>query len=319
MEKTCPYNCNNGRIFDHKLHNFVPCPHCSGILSELTATRVDNTSETAPEINLLDKLCVPEYYREASFKPNEFFGAESKTTFAESTFQPVLEQLIAIEDAINRSKVVCQSFYFYVGVPAENSTLQYVYCQLISAVKHGITTVPYASLKDLQAIRQQTAQASKLYENLTWLDFTSCDICFVCCTADADEEEFAILADLLQERSRRGLPTYVFGYWTKLWLRQHRKTISYLFTDNPRNLGMLTYSGIMSKVAYREEAQKQSTSSGLLNVLNQVNAGGVAPLGIVNNTPSPEVNKSPERGSANLCGISPEKYGYNIGGLQDDK
>ena len=249
MPENCPYNCNKGRIFDSATHTFIPCPHCLGIVSELTSSKRE---ENTQEIDLLDKLCIPDMYRDAKFNPETFFGAQSRRTFAASTFRPVLEKLVSIEDSVKRSRVLRESCYFYCGIPDAESTYAYVYYILRLAVKFGLSAVPFASLMDLHEVRFRTPETSRLYSNLTWYDYTTADVCFLCSTAKAGDNEFVLLADLLQERARRGLPTYIIGYWTRETLKKQRATITYLFSDDEIRLSTLSYFGVQTERALRD-------------------------------------------------------------------
>lgn len=249
MPESCPYNCNKGRIFDSSTHTFIPCPHCSGIVSELTSSKRE---ENTQEIDLLDKLCIPDMYRDAKFNPETFFGAQSRRTFAASTFRPVLEKLVSIEDSVKRARVLRESCYFYCGIPDAENTYAYVYYILRLAVKFGLSAVPFASLMDLHEVRFRTPETSRLYSNLTWYDYTTADVCFLCSTAKAGDSEFVLLADLLQERSRRGLPTYIIGYWTRETLKKQRAMITYLFSDGDIRLSTLSYFGVQTERALRD-------------------------------------------------------------------
>ena len=60
------------------------------------------------------------------------------------------------------------------------------------------------------------------------------------------------MADLLQERSRRGLPTYIIGYWTRETLKKQRATITYLFSDGDIRLSTLSYFGVQTERALRD-------------------------------------------------------------------
>ena len=343
MPEICPFNCVKGRIFDAVTHSFVSCPHCSGVLSELTSAKKE---ENTQEVDLLEKLCIPNNYRDATFNPDTFFGNQSRRTFASSTFAPFLEKLVSVEDAIKRSRVLSESCYFYCGVPDAENMFAYVYYILRLALKHGLSAVPFASLMDLHEVRRMTPETSKLYTNLTWYDYTTADVCFLCSTAKASDSEFILLADLLQERARRGLSTYVVGYWTRDTLRKQKATITYLFSDDKSHLSLMSYYGVQTERAVREAngdttysrgrySQRNdnlggyttgntgytTVSTGLLNALSLAGDAQPATFGLVDESTSsglgttPAKTEVPEQPSSNLMGVSPKKYGYdNIGG-----
>lgn len=282
---TCPYHCNHGRIFNTVLKTYQPCPHCASVIKEIGKPSTDTENPEQSTFDILTKLGVPEQYRNARFNPDTFFTGKAEEIFARSTFVPVLEQLSAINTAIMDSHILLESCYFYVGIYA--AIYDYVYDCLISAVKHGLTAVPYTSLKDLQGIRNNTSQMSKLYSNLTWYDYTSADICFLAATASADSNEAVILADLLHERARRALPTYVFGYWTQDALSKSKSGLYYLIDSNSKLLSLLKPYEIWTLYKY--------SNSGILGTVDKLGMLGVE-------------EEKPVRDSAYGLGVSVDKY-----------
>ena len=288
---TCPYNCNHGKIFNVALRKYEPCPHCASVLKELTsATPAEDT------FTFLDALYIPKSYWNARFNPDTFFADKAGDVFARNTFEPVLAQLSAIDTAILSSRVLLESCYIYAGLYCD--ILTFVYSSLISAVRHGLTAVPYVSLKDLQGIRTNTKQMAHVYTNITWYDFTTADICFIAATASADNSEAILLAELLQDRARRDLPTYVFGYWSKESLAKNKNSLSYLIDADTDKLSLMKPYEIQTLYKYGNNGQALGTVS-TLGVVSGT-------LGVANAAPN-----KPTRETFGGLGVSLSKYQDN--------
>ncbi|MNV86687.1 hypothetical protein D3C71_1807400 [compost metagenome] len=68
---------------------------------------------------------------------------------------------------------------------------------------------------------------------LTYFDFVHADVCFIEATANTTEKGWVGLADLLGERAKNGLPTYVMGYWpTKGGMSSQTKGLRYLLASS---------------------------------------------------------------------------------------
>lgn len=278
----CSYHCKNGKIFNTVLKTWQPCPECTSVTKTLEASKHTQDPDAT---EYLDKLGIPLEYRDTEFNPDTFFEATTYTIFNKQTCEPVLEQLSAISVAIKSSKILCESCYIYTGVYSR--TLDFVYSCLKDAIAYGLTAVPYVSLKDLGAIRARTSQMQKIYSNITWFDYTTADICFVAATSGSDGDDINILAELIQDRERRGLPTYVMGYWSQAALLANRSALRFLINEKSNRLGLLKPYEIVTNNRYNN------------------GEGGLETLGLVSNLGTkPE---KPMKSSLQLCGVSIEK------------
>lgn len=280
-------HCKNGRIFNIALKQWQPCPECTGIIKSLELEKPAQPPEAS---EYLDKLCIPEEYRAIEFNPDDFFEAQTYSIFNKQTCEPVLEQLSSISVAIKSSKILRESCYIYTGVYSR--TLDFVYSCLRNALTHGLTAVPYVSLKDLGAIRVHTRQMQKVYGNITWFDYTTADICIVAATAATDSDDVNVLAELIQDRERRALPTYVMGYWSQAALMANRSPLRFLISEQSNRLGLLKPYEIVSNNRY-------NNGDGSLQALGLISSLGTTP-------------EKPLKSSANLCGVSIEKLINNL-------
>lgn len=282
----CPYNCKSGRLFNPELRIWQDCPHCAGVLSELTSA---TPSEEAEELR--DMLHIPDMYKAAPFYINKFFEPSAFSIFAQSTFETVLSQLNLIERTISEGSVLNESCYFYVGIYADS--LGYVYHVLQSAVKHGLSAVPYVSLLDLQGIRANTPHTARIYKGISYYDYTTADVCFVSATASVDVDEAAILADLLMERARHGLATQVFGYWSSTSLKKSKNGLHYLIHESKRLAALHPYeiktkARLEAEYAQGKAPVKQGSLAAPMDVGRPI--GTVAPInGAVNTSPPSKI------------------------------
>lgn len=270
MAQACPYNCKQGRLFNTVTRQFQSCPHCNDILNDLSSSQpLSQQSEDA-----LARLGIPSELIGVKFDPDSFFDARAREVFANVTFRTVLDELVGIEMAINSGRVLRGSRYFFTGLYAD--VTGYVQHCLQEALRHGLSVVPYVSLVELQGIRADVTQVTRLYNQVSYYDYTTADICFLAATAVSTHDEILLLSELLAERERHGLSTYVFGYWSEVALKHGKNSLHFLIsTEAKPRLGLLKPYEVVTKARYAE----QTGNKGSLNTLN--NLGIVAPVGAV--------------------------------------
>ena len=274
MERTeCPYHCKSGKVFNPALRIWQDCPHCTGVLSELSSSQ-----PTAEAEELQDMLRIPDMYKGAVFNLDTFVEAQAYSIFVPATFDIVLSQLKIILKSASEGRRLNESCYFYTGIYSD--VLGYVYHTLQTAVKHGLSAVPFVSLLDLKGIRDSTVQTGRIYNNISYLDFTTADICFISVTASVDSAEAAVLADLLSERARHGLSTQVFGYWSEQSLKKSKNGLHFLISD-ANKLSILHPYEIKTQARLNAERQQitQPSFPGVENGKFVSNAGATQSKG----------------------------------------
>jgi hypothetical protein len=235
----CKYGCKNGRIFTETNEGgayFMDCPECSNV--EKVLEKVDEEVG----ISLYDKLSIPENYRGVQLVKREVLQFDNDNLYAPNSIQQVGKLLDRIVETIyNHRKLLNMSVFIYGGTMSDMKS--YVYSTQKVALEKGLTTVPFISLNTLYGIQRLldcTANHSKIlerfekgallesdyadlpvveglkfsrYTGLTYFDFINADLCFVEISSNSSKGGGAALADLLSERAKHGLPTYVISYW----------------------------------------------------------------------------------------------------------
>ena len=270
MASECPY-CSNGRIFVPALRTWQPCPHCHGAIAEVQA----NTAIKQSIDDKLRALKVPEEFLDKQFKPSDYIiDPAARRIYTEESVEETMQQLISIEDALKNNERLTHSYYIYTSVMSDY--MSFVHSCMRAVLSYNNTTKPFISLYDLSELRKNNPVLMQQYDS-SYIDYTTCDICFLFASAGLTEKEDVIsLADVLIERGRRGLPTIVLGYWSKEAVAMRKTGISFLLanSDVTPTYFRMEYVGFVSKKAM-EKKQTYTQQAGLTSfVAGIANSGG---------------------------------------------
>lgn len=270
MASECPY-CSNGRIFVPALRTWQPCPHCHGAIAEVKAGTIEKQSSD----DKLRALKVPEEYLNKKFNPSNYIiDPAACRIYTEESIEETMQQLIAIEDDLKSNKKLGHSYYIYTSVMSDY--MSFVHSCMRAVLSYNNTTKPFISLYDLSELRKNNPVLMQQYDS-SYIDYTTCDICFLFASAGLTEKEDVIsLADILTERGRRGLPTIVMGYWSKESVAMRKTGISFLLanSDVKPTYSRMEYVGFVSKKAV-ERKQTYTQQAGLTSfVAGITNSGG---------------------------------------------
>lgn len=228
----CSYNCSNGKVFLEAV-GMVDCPECRDIVSVLT--KQTDTGDT-----VYDRLRVPEAYKFLGTSDKELFSAQAIASFSSASISEVTNIMTKINKDIYNGVVTSISPYIHASNLVD--VKRFVYGAQTLALDKGLGVVPLVSLntmygiqlagdypsRNLQEYEDKRAslddvEPDTLYAidgyrtiqetKLTYYDFVSTDVCFVEATANTSAKGWTALADLLQERAKKNLPTFVIGYW----------------------------------------------------------------------------------------------------------
>lgn len=247
----CPYNCKNGKVFNPALRIWQDCPNCAGVLSELSSAVVTVEQEDA-----INALMIPDRYRSVTFSMDNFFEPDVYQVFLSSTLPAVLEKLKSIESSLLSGAKPNESCYFFASNYA--NILAYVYHCLKTAVKHGLSAVPYISLLDLKGLRNSVFDVVQELNAASYMDYVRSDVCFLAANASTSEDEAAVLADLLSERERRGLATIVFGYWSVPALKKAKRSLYFLIRESGKLSALKPY-----EVKTKQRVESEESSGGV--------------------------------------------------------
>lgn len=230
--KKCKYGCVNGKVFLEKLGGFVDCPECRSIDRVLDTPQEDGTS-------LFEKLSIPPTYKDYGTSGRELFNVAGIDRFSTTSINTVSNLLERINKDVYSGRVTSTSAYIFASNLVDIK--RFVYGVQKMGIEKGLGVTPYISLNTLWSmikcadfspnalrdlmgrrhdkdIQPDVLAASDGYRcfqetGLSYKDFTSADLVILNATAATTDKGWMALADILEERSKRGLPTYVIGYW----------------------------------------------------------------------------------------------------------
>ena len=227
----CRYGCIKGKVFLEALGNFVSCPdHGDSIERILEKNEEGRTS-------LYERLHIPQDFEDASVCDRGLFYIPGLGRFTPSSINYVVNLLEQINKDVYSGSVTKMSVYIHI--PNIVDIRQFVYGLQKMAVEKGLDVTPYISAREIYELQRVGDYSATFLEEatrnrkdmnpdvlnvlgghkyvlrtgLTYRDFVNSDLCFVKATAGTSRSGWYGLADLLDRRSARGLPTYVIGYW----------------------------------------------------------------------------------------------------------
>lgn len=254
----CPYRCNEGYVLIESMGQRVPCPHCNGIERYVEMTNTENPN------NVYNVLKIPLQYRQLTGDSSEgLISAIATTSVGGNGAVEVAELMTNISKSLDKKQVYRMSAYIHV--PASLSGLdinEFVYSMQIKALQRGVGTMPYITANTLNLLlRGQTLPPDENIEPLKnrvidgttgrthslrarmkyacdfdYMDYITTPLVFIEVSAGIDDTGWIAIADLLCERCKLSLPTYVIGYWS----RYSTKTGVYVFDDQMHRLDKLT-------------------------------------------------------------------------------
>jgi hypothetical protein len=233
---SCQYKCKSGKIFMEAL-GFVDCPDCRNI------TKVLETPKEEGGASIFDKLRIPPSYKSLGTAGHELFNGQGLGTFSASSLNEVGNLFERINKDLYSSRVPNISCYIYTTNLVDTKRFIYGAQKLALEKSLGVTPLISAntlyglqkagdySIGSMQDINMRQGKKGELanvspdmihavegyrfiqFTELSYFDFIHADVCFIEATANTIEKGWTGLADLLGERAKQGLPTFVFGYW----------------------------------------------------------------------------------------------------------
>lgn len=233
-ETACPYHCRDGKVYMEVYKDFVDCPHCRDI------KKVVKTAESKG-VDLYTVLQIPKAYKDAGVIDRELF-TQGNLPFSQDSINEVGGVLESINQAVYNESLLNLSCYIHTSNLVDHRLFVYGVQKL--ALEKSMSVVPFISCNTLYALQRvgdfsMTTLKDLTYRDattglkdvppdlihaidgyrlvqetdLTYYDYQTADLCIIEATANTTEKGWTGLADLLGERAKRGLPTYVMGYW----------------------------------------------------------------------------------------------------------
>lgn len=253
MREPCSVCKGTHKVYMVALNKFVKCPQCTSLTSLVEILKEEGTS-------IDDILFIPSQYRDEDDEivpvDEEIITKQSSGLASDASVVALVKVLKSINEAIYNQSVLRASLYF--STPNVIDLRPFVYGAQKLALENGLGVVPMISCNllyglqrvsdfDFKTIREASNSPSLVdvspelvasiegyrltqATNLSYFDFIYADLCFIEVTANTAYKGWNALADLLGERSRNGLPTYVLGYWGSTNYRGSQD-LRYLLTE----------------------------------------------------------------------------------------
>lgn len=285
----CKNNCMNGFIIMESIGRKVPCPECSNI------TQVIERAKEEEGVDFYDKLQIPSIYKDAPVSGYEMVNVQGTGGFTNESLHSVGNLFERINKDIYDGRVMNLSVYIHTTATID--VKQFVYGAQRLALEKNLGVTPFISANTLYGIqrvgdygvgslKEYTSQQQTSVKDvppdllmaidgyrmvqatdLTYFDFIHADVCFIEATANTSDNGWVGIADLLGERAKRGLPTYIIGYWASGNVRGKTRMSPLRFLLAPENgstrLDLLVPFEVKTKKSYADN----TTSSNKLETV----------------------------------------------------
>ena len=257
MASECPYNCVNGYILMEALGGKVPCPHCNGIERVIEMTNAENPD------NIYNVLKIPMQYRYLTPESSQvLINNLDSSAVGGVDAKEVAEILGNIVNTLDKGRVYRMSVYINIPTNLQGLDLNtFVYSAQIKALVRKVGTMPYITANMLYNLLQgrelpkdevieplpnktvegKNGRTIPLWQRLRYVcgfdywDYVTSPLVFIEASAGIDADGWIAIADLLGERARLSLPTYVIGYWSSAVKAQGK----FLYTTDQHRLDRL--------------------------------------------------------------------------------
>jgi len=227
------------KIYVPALKKLVTCPHCHKD-DGWEYNEIVNGIET--KVTKYDRLLIPHHYRGLLIDNTdtlftEVMGVLDKF-YSHESIKRVVTSLDRLYMNLYNGNVPHVSVYYYLSNYVDNKLL--VYSLQKVAEDKGLSVVPYISANVLYGV--QKARDYNVYSLLngledrsnmsadmllvsdgfktvkdtgfTYYDYINADVCFIETTANTTDKGWIGVADLLNERAKKGKSTFIIGYYS---------------------------------------------------------------------------------------------------------
>lgn len=217
----CPYNCNNGKVYNQATRQFVDCPHCS---KKRKIQYNEAASLGSKDANSVEKaLRVPKSYTGAGFDFASIFRSKDyKEIYTPQSLSSLNEETTKLINAVTLGEAPEYSVAFNFGFRA--NVFSFIYPFLVKSYLGGLRTAPLVTGFDLSKMRLEAQTSFKLDETSdimvdlrkrgsAWGDcyenYIDADICLVLLDAAATVADVSSVRGLMMHRAIKGKATVI--------------------------------------------------------------------------------------------------------------
>lgn len=231
--------------------NYVdkPCPHCGrqynnlDIEKETSMPKLEAFARGAVAIN------IPEQYIGVEWK-KEILQREKPQLLNDAFFERYVRNLDKIKTVFATGVIPGKSAL--IIAPPEFSKVTWAYTCMQLSVKAGLKVAPMLDTIELKRLIVMSAEKPnyRLYNKIRYDDYISSDIVFITVTkTDFRFNAYSIIIEILDKRSRMGLPTYIISRYDDIELSKEDRYVEFraLFNKSPNSNGLKYPAVIMYK------------------------------------------------------------------------
>lgn len=234
--KWCDCCGGRGKILVDK-RGWIPCPVCGSVVVESDDKGepivAESTNDTVRK--QYESLLVPKIYQTMKYSSDFVFWGNNKNSrlYQADSLRNLASVCDRIYSSIYNGEIMLQSVYLFIP-PVFDANI-FVFDTQKLAISRGFSVSRYITLNELLRVINKPEE----YES-----FYSSQICFLDASARTTESGWVALADILTIRARRGLCTYVTGYWASTNL-EHTGA-NYLIDEDSNRLSLLNPVNLIS-------------------------------------------------------------------------
>ena len=217
-----------GQVIDRITGRWVNCPKCQSLINEVKNT-TNNIAESSITPNMLDILKIPKVYKDIKYSAELILSHDR--FFRVTDLHELANICDKIRDTLNYGDL--PTYSYYIHCPPVIDINVWVYTLQRIAITKNISTVPYITINEL------TMYIDDMGYKPEYIDYINAKLCILDVSARLTQISASTLADLLNVRAKKGLPTIVTGYWGADTLINGTSAMRYLITDDEYHLNVL--------------------------------------------------------------------------------
>ncbi|MDU8988514.1 MAG: hypothetical protein E7H54_04975 [Clostridium perfringens] len=215
--------CGNKGLLNEK------CPVCGRIRKSNSNVQDNPISSLGIEIQADRKnKIIPTYYQNKVWDINIVKDDHRSKFDVDATFRGVLSTMQKVHDSFSKGLLPTKSLI--IIAPQRMSKVTWAYSCMNQAYQHGLTVAPLLDSLEFKRLSVLSAENPKYkFNGVTDYDnYINADVLFL--TIVKNEyctEAFSVIIDLLDKRSRRGVPTFIISRFPIEVLSQRDYTNSF--------------------------------------------------------------------------------------------
>lgn len=193
------FTCGGHGFLDHD------CPECGMKAKKNNILQIKE--KTASIIDTAKNIQIPSCYMGVTWSLDKLRRSHSES-LNDLTFIKYCEQLDKIHTIFASGRIPSRSVI--VVAPQQHSKMIWAYSCMQMAIRAGLTVAPIFDTLEVKRLVVLAAERPKqVYLGINFEDYLNSDVVFITVTKTAYREEaYAVIEDMLDKRTRRGLPTF---------------------------------------------------------------------------------------------------------------